>query len=1040
MSRLSVVIGLVASAATQVFAQSFTVSTVAGSTRFIPGALATATPLRRPYGVAQDVLGNIYVADDFDNRVFRVGLDGKITPIAGTGEAGFSGDDGPAIDAQFNSPRAIRLDGKGNLFIADYNNNRVRKLVLATGIVTTIAGNGKVKSSGDNGPATQAGLDPDDIAVDGSGNVFIAEFLNDRIRKVAVDGTITTLAGSGIEGDSGDTTLATTAALDGPTGISVDAKGIVYFTDYYNDRVRMIDTKTGIINGFAGSGFIGVSGDEGLAIKAPLPVPLGTAIDSNGDVLILCLNNLRRVTLADGKIHFVAGNVDAVGFSGDGGLVTLAKFAVPIYVASAPNGDILLSDTGNFRVRRVHATIVNTVAGTSIDDGIPATTTYLNHPNGVAADGKGGFVIADTSNNRIRAVSASGVISNLYGTGVRGNSTGQLNSPNDVAFDASGNLFIADSGNHRILRIAQGSTQATVFAGGNGAGPDGDGSFALRAKLNLPASMIVDASGQVYISDSGNYKVRVVDTDGNISTVVGSGIPIFGGDNQAAKDAGVSPLGLAFDAAGNLLIADLVNNRIRKVDLKTKIISTVAGSGLAGATGDGGLATLARLNLPTSVVVDSTGTILVGDSGNHTIRAIKGTTITTVAGTGDAHFKAESGSSIGTNIDPAGIAIDRDGTVYFADRNNDRIRKLVPAKPSAMALWAGDGQSGPPGSKVTLSVRITEAGATPVAGVTVNFSVTSGTATLSATSALTDSNGLGSVQLTYGATQGAVKVSAISSGLTAVTFSLTVLPPPPPVPTISDGGLAGAGLSVPAVRAISSNGIASIFGSNFGAGAAFQKVAASDLVAGKVPTAFNTVCVDILVTRAPVFGASDTQINFQVPKLNPGATVTVKVISGCGTAKETASNGVSASVQESSPEFFYFANSADGKNPVAATDSITGAGIASASLFPGSAFLPAKPGQYVTIYATGFGLTNPAFGAGEFFAGLAPAAGASRVLLNGKTLDSANVLYVGATPSSPGLYQVNLLLPDDTPDGDLTLVIEVAGVQSPAGAFLTVKK
>jgi uncharacterized protein (TIGR03437 family) len=283
-----------------------------------------------------------------------------------------------------------------------------------------------------------------------------------------------------------------------------------------------------------------------------------------------------------------------------------------------------------------------------------------------------------------------------------------------------------------------------------------------------------------------------------------------------------------------------------------------------------------------------------------------------------------------------------------------------------------------------------------------------------------------------------VKVSAISAGLAGVTFNLTALAPAAPTPTIGTGGLTGAGLSIPSVQALSSNGIASIFGSNFGAGTTFKKVGSGDLVNGTVPTNFGGICVDVSGTRAPVFGASDTQVNFQAPLLNPGQTLTVKVISACDAASQVTSNGVTAPAQAASPEFFYFVVNGNGNNPVAATDSVSGAGLASASLFPGSGFAPAKPGQYVTVYATGFGVTDPAIGAGVFYAGLAPAAGTVRVLLNGQALPAANVLYAGATPSSPGLYQLNLLLPADTPNGDLPLIIEVAGIQSPAGAFLTV--
>ncbi len=207
---------------------------------------------------------------------------------------------------------------------------------------------------------------------------------------------------------------------------------------------------------------------------------------------------------------------------------------------------------------------------------------------------------------------------------------------------------------------------------------------------------------------------------------------------------------------------------------------------------------------------------------------------------------------------------------------------------------------------------------------------------------------------------------------------------------------------------------------------------------GKVPTTFAGICVDVAGARAHVFGASDTQVNFQAPAGLSG-NVAVKVIVGCGTSNEKATSAISVAAQAASPEFFYFATNANGKNPVAATDSITRALLAAPTLFPGSGITAPKPGSYVTVYATGFGDTEPSFTPGDFPSGIGRAKGVVRVLLNGTPLPAANILYAGVTPNSPGLYQLNIQLPGDTPAGDLSLVIEIGGIQSPAGAFLTVE-
>jgi uncharacterized protein (TIGR03437 family) len=240
------------------------------------------------------------------------------------------------------------------------------------------------------------------------------------------------------------------------------------------------------------------------------------------------------------------------------------------------------------------------------------------------------------------------------------------------------------------------------------------------------------------------------------------------------------------------------------------------------------------------------------------------------------------------------------------------------------------------------------------------------------------------------------------------------------------------------VSALSSGGIGTVIGTNFGGGAMFQKPGSGDLVNGNVPTNFQSVCLEAGGVRAPILGVSNTQVNFQTPNVTSSGTVTVRVIAGCGTANETPSNSVSVPAQAATPEFFYFVTNADGHNPVAAADSVTGAYLVAANQFPGAGFGPAHPNEYVTVYATGFGATVPPVAPGVFAPQLAQVLETVQVTLGGRQLPDANVLYAGITPDSPGLYQLNLLLPADTPDGDLALVITIGGVPSPAGAYLTV--
>jgi uncharacterized protein (TIGR03437 family) len=1033
---------------TNLLAQSYTMATVAGSSRLGDGNQATSVPLRYPYGVAQDAVGNIYFADATDNRVRRVAPNGVISTIAGDGVAGFGGDGGPATSAMLDTPQGIRLDAKGaNLYIGDYNNNRVRMVVLATGVITTVAGNGDYHYSGDKGPAIQAGFDPDDIAVDASGNIYIADYLNNRVRKVsAADGTINTIAGINVPGNAGDNGPAILAALDGPTGISVDAQNNVYFIDYVNNRVRKINQSTGMITSVVGTGGYGYGepsydGNGGPATSAYLLYPFSTAIEPNGNLLVLCAFELWRVLATSGTIQYVAGS-DTIAFGGDGGPPMNAKFAVPIYVTAAPNDDILLSDVGNYRVRRIDAGIINTVAGTTILDGIPATTAFLNQPDGLVLDGKGGFVIGDTGDSRVRTVPSTGIIANLTGTGVRGDDPGELFFPRGLAYDPMGNLYIADQENDRVMRLPPGSAIMTAAGNGN-EGFAGDGGQANQATLNNPTGVVVDTAGNVYIADNGNERVRVIDLNGDISTLAGNGNPAFLGDNAPAKNAQLDPGDVTLDSAGNLYVADTFNHRIRKINLTTKIITTVAGIGTPGFSGDGGPATSAQLNLPTSMAFDAAGNLYIADNGNSVVRLVNAATgaISTIAGNGKFVFNAETGTAIGVSIDPTRVAIDHTGAIYITDQFNDRIRKLTVQLPATMTIDSGDAQSGPPGTNFSIGVKVADASGVPVGNVTVTFTVSTGTASLSQTTATTGGNGVASIQLTLGATVGPLNIVASAPGLPSATFHLTITPSviTTPQPQITSGGVEGAALSVPAVQALSTGGIASVFGMNFGATTAYQKVGTGDLVNGEVPLNFQGICVNVGGTSAPVFGASSTQVNFQVPALASSGSAAVQVVTGCGTPNQLTSNSVMVSTQPATPEFFYFVQNANGINPVAATDAITGAGIASATLFPGSRFAPAHPNEYVTVYATGFGATNPAVAPGAFPTQLASTTGSVTVLLGGVALPAANVLYVGVTPGGPGLYQLNLLIPAGTPNGDLPLIIQIGSQQSPAGAYLTVQ-
>ena len=327
-----------------------------------------------------------------------------MTLVAGTSRLGYSGDGGPAIDAQLNVPQGLAADSRGNLYIADWGNRRIRK--VSAGVITTVAGNGFGGFNGDNQSATSATLyGPWAVAVDSGGNLYIADGNNFRIRKVSPSGNITTIAGNGTSGFSGDGGPATSAEFGNVYGIAVDSAGDVYIADSDNSRVRKVSA-AGIITTVAGNGTLGFSGDGGAAVNAEFTQLNGVAVDSSGNILIADSANNRIRKVSSGVITTVAGT-GLPGFFSDGGLAFQAQLNAPLAVAADNSGNFYIADSRNFRVREVSAAdVIDTIAGNGIEtysgDGGAAVSAQRAAPSGVAADSNGNVYIADTGDNRIR--------------------------------------------------------------------------------------------------------------------------------------------------------------------------------------------------------------------------------------------------------------------------------------------------------------------------------------------------------------------------------------------------------------------------------------------------------------------------------------------------------------------------------------------------------------------------------------------------------------------------------------------------------------
>ena len=653
-----------------------------------------------PRGIVVDSAGNLFIADRGNHRIRKVDSAGVISTVAGTGERGYGGNGGPAADAQLNSPTGVAVDGAGNLFIADYANNRVRKVDSAGGI-TAFAGTGEIGDGGDGGPAAEAQLSyPYGLAVDGASNLYIAEEQGHRIRKVDSAGVISTFAGTGEYGFGGDGGPAAEARLSYPRGVAADGAGNLYIADYVNYRIRKVGP-TGIITTFAGTGEYGFEGAGGPASAARLAAPIDVATDGAGNLYIADSNN-RRIRKVDSSFALFGAIIDTIagtgefGFSGDGESALDAQLSLPWGVAVDDAGNLYIADYHNHRIRKVDATgLINTIAGTGeIGDGAAASDAQLRGPPGVAVDGEGNTYIADSANHRIRQVDSAGVISTIAGTGEYGYSgdggrklDAQLSLPSSVAVDSAGNLYIADTNNHRVRKVrttlALFGVPISTVAGTGESGFGGDGGRAVDARLSNPWGIALDGMGNLYIADTNNHRIRKVDATGVISTIAGTGESGFSGDGGRAVDARLSyPWSVAGDSMGNLYIADANNHRIRKVD-SAGVISTFAGTGESGFSGDGGLAADARLNNPRGVTVDGGGNLFIADRLNHRIRKVGSAgVISTFAGTGESGFSGDGGAAVDARLSlPSSVALDAIGRLFIGDSGNNRIRIVTP--PSA---------------------------------------------------------------------------------------------------------------------------------------------------------------------------------------------------------------------------------------------------------------------------------------------------------------------------------------------------------------------
>jgi uncharacterized protein (TIGR03437 family) len=894
------------------FAQEYLIYTWAGGGLTTPPS-ATSAAIGGLTGVATDTLGNVYFTAL--NCVFSRSATGNLSVVAGNSRPGYSGDGGAATVAQLNNPWGVALDSAGNLYIGDSGNNRVRR-ISPSGIITTVAGNGNAIYGGDGLAAVSAGLSAYGVTVDSTGNLYIADAANQAIRKVSPAGVITTVAGNGVPGFSGDAGPAASAELDNPLGVAVDSLGNVYIADTNNSRIR--EVSSGIITTFAGNGNFAWSGDGGPATSAALDAPYGLAVDGAGNVYVADTENavVRRIS-AGGTITTVAGN-GSLGFSGDGGTATSAELGLCFGIALDQKGNFYVADAENLRVREVSsAGVIGTVAGDGVfsygGDGGLAVGAQLGAPHAIALDTAGNVYFADTANNRIRRIAASpaGVITTVAGTGAQGYSgdggqaaSAALNRPEGIAFDSAGNMYIADTNNNAIRKVATSGVISTI-AGGNGYSNTGDGGAATSAALAGPTAVLPDGKGNLYIADSGSARIRIVSAAGIISTVAGSVLRSYGGDGGPATSAFLNnPSGMALDSQGNLYFADAGNNAIRKVAALGGGILTIAGNGTPGFSGDGGPATSAEFNSPSGVAIDAAGDIYVTDSGNHRVREISRGIATTVAGSGAASYMGDGGAATtATLVSPYGIALAGNGNIYVSDTVGS-IRLLQPSTQALLisAVLDGASESANPLATGKIAViygfglgpaQLTEnqpqggVYGTQAAGTTVSIGGTP------APILYTSDTQVG-VQVPYGLAGSVTSVTVSYQGRISVPYAASLAPASPNLFSVNGTGAGqaaavnGSGGVNSATNPASVGSFVSLFATGVGQ---TSPAAVAGSIASAAPYPQPTLPVSVIVGGLPApvsyAGAAPgevngvTQINVQIPAgVQPGGYVPVVLKAG----------------------------------------------------------------------------------------------------------------------------------------------------------------
>jgi uncharacterized protein (TIGR03437 family) len=674
-----------------VSSDQYKIGTVAGQIAPV-NVSASNSFLTSPGSLTIDQNGNLLIADQTSRRIRKVVLStGIVSAVAGNGSAaGDSGDGGAALNAGVYAPSFLAVDTSGNMFISERNTCVVRKVDHATLKISTYAGTAGVCGySGDNGPVASAKLNSNrGIAFDPSGNLYIADASNNVVRKVSTAGTITTFAGTGTSGYSGDGGAATLAMLSGLRDVATDAVGNVYITA--NGRIRRVDN-TGTISTYAGTGNASPYNDGQSAVSTNLSQIIGLVCDAAGNLYFndAGFNRVRKLDHTALTISTIAGN-GTTGNSGDNGPATSASFLSLRGIAVDNTTNVYVADYSANTVRKITPGAVGTIttyAGSLGPDSVAPASAFLTGPVGLAFDGAGEMFVGEYNARRVRKVDTAFTnLNSVAGTTLTGNTgdngpalTATFQAISGMAADSSGNYFVADPA-ACVVRKVTGTTISTV-AGTGTCGYSNDGQLATTAQIGSPAGLAIDTFGTLYIADSFNNRVRAV-SGGIITTIAGTGTAGFSPDGTPANTAQVSnPNDVKVAPNGDIYLADTGNQRIRVIRAADGQIYTVAGVGTAGYSGDGASALAAKLNSPVSITLDLTGNVFIGDLVNLAIRKVNAASgiINTVAGSGTGGYSGDGGLATLAKLNGGGfLTTDPAGRVLFAEPTNGVVRRLTP--------------------------------------------------------------------------------------------------------------------------------------------------------------------------------------------------------------------------------------------------------------------------------------------------------------------------------------------------------------------------